>query len=172
DLETVWDNAQAALQPMNPDTWTEMDNAIDHVLKQVRSPGADASAAAPLQALINIIDNLGKKHALPTKAAAALPANSQARSPIGDLSPFRDIANEMLQFSIKGDAAATKARATSLETAWDTAQPKLQSANPQQWTELDTAIDAVLKDARSGNPLGSDTRRALENLISLIDASR
>ncbi|MBV9241867.1 MAG: hypothetical protein JO314_07660 [Acidobacteria bacterium] len=169
DLETAWDNSQAVLQPMNPGKWTEMDTAIDSVLKNVRASDPTASAAS-LQALIDVIDNLGKGPQ--TSGPSVSPANTQSRASIGDLSTFRKIAADMLQLSTKGDAAGTKAKATELEKAWDTAQPKLQAANPSKWTELDTAIDDVLKKARTGNAVGPDTQSSISKLISLIDASK
>ena len=47
------------MQPMNPDKWTEMDSAIDRVLKKTRSSPPDASAcAAALDALLVVIDSL------------------------------------------------------------------------------------------------------------------
>ena len=58
-LETTWDNAQARLRPMNPEKWPVMDNAIDDVLKKVRSPqqnGAESSVS--LKALIAVIESL------------------------------------------------------------------------------------------------------------------
>jgi hypothetical protein len=59
DLETAWDDAQARLRPMNPEKWTLMDNAVDDVLKKVRSTqqnGAESSAS--LESLIEVIKTL------------------------------------------------------------------------------------------------------------------
>jgi hypothetical protein len=56
DLETAWDDGQARMQPMNPDKWTQMDNAIDGVLKKTRASSPDAAAA--LEALLGVTDSL------------------------------------------------------------------------------------------------------------------
>jgi hypothetical protein len=37
DLETAWDNAQAGLQPKNPEKWTQIDGSINTVLSQLRA---------------------------------------------------------------------------------------------------------------------------------------
>jgi uncharacterized membrane-anchored protein len=37
DLEYEWDNAQSKLKPMNSAKWTEVDNTIDKVLRQLRA---------------------------------------------------------------------------------------------------------------------------------------
>jgi hypothetical protein len=61
DLETAWDNAQARLRPMNQEKWTLMDNAIDDVLRKVRSGkqnGAESSSSLEsLIAMINTLDS-------------------------------------------------------------------------------------------------------------------
>ena len=36
DIEHEWDKAQATLKPMNAAKWTEVDDAIDKVLRQLR----------------------------------------------------------------------------------------------------------------------------------------
>lgn len=44
DLEYSWDNAKARLKPMSSKKWTEVDNSIDKVLRQLRSTHQDAEA--------------------------------------------------------------------------------------------------------------------------------
>ncbi|MEZ0051044.1 putative membrane-anchored protein [Mycobacterium sp. MAA66] len=41
DLESVWDDDQARLQPAAPDTWSVLDGQIDAVLKSIRSSHPD-----------------------------------------------------------------------------------------------------------------------------------
>lgn len=43
DLEYTWDNAEARLKPMNQVKWTEIDNTIDKVLRQLRTVHQDAA---------------------------------------------------------------------------------------------------------------------------------
>ena len=61
ELETAWDNAQARLRPMSSEKWTVMDNAIDDVLKKVRSvkPNGEEIRAS-LEALSAVINSLDK----------------------------------------------------------------------------------------------------------------
>ena len=56
DLETVWDNAQALLRPMNPEKWTLLDHAIDDVLSKVRAGNGGESSS--LEAFIHAMDTL------------------------------------------------------------------------------------------------------------------
>ena len=60
DLEKSWDDAQARLQPMNPAKWTQMDDAIDDVLKKVRS--ASSGSAASLESLLAVIHSLDSRN--------------------------------------------------------------------------------------------------------------
>ena len=53
DLEYEWDNAEAKLKPMNKAKWTEVDDAIDAALRQVRSVHPDATKCrTALEALL------------------------------------------------------------------------------------------------------------------------
>ena len=71
DLETAWDRGQAKMQPMSPDKWTSMDNAIDAVLKSTRaSPPNAATSGAALDALLGVIDSLDKPKSLPAHSAS------------------------------------------------------------------------------------------------------
>ncbi|MEP7120910.1 MAG: hypothetical protein ABJE95_08375 [Byssovorax sp.] len=58
DLESAWDKSQATMEPMNPDKWTLMDDAIDGVLKKTRASSPDAGAS--LEALLGVIGSLDK----------------------------------------------------------------------------------------------------------------
>lgn len=44
DLETAWDNAEARLKPLNTAKWTEVDETIDTVLRQLRAVHQDPAA--------------------------------------------------------------------------------------------------------------------------------
>jgi uncharacterized membrane-anchored protein len=167
DLETAWDSAQARLKAMNPEKWTVMDSAIDNVLTTVRStqPNAGASSAS-LESFINVIDTLGsQKSAVQTQTSPAI----STTKPLGDLSAFRKIAQEMLRLVRAGDLPGAKSRANDLETAWDKAQARLHAMNPEKWTLMDNAIDSVLKKVRSTSPDNAANVASLESLIALID---
>jgi hypothetical protein len=168
DLETAWDSAQARLKAMNPEKWTVMDSAIDNVLTTVRStqPNAGASSAS-LESFINVIDTLGtQKSAVQTQTSPAI----STTKPLGDLSAFRKIAQDMLRLVRAGDLPGAKSRANDLETAWDNAQARLRPMNPEKWTLMDNAIDDVLKKVRSTSPDNAANVASLESLIAVIDS--
>ncbi|KMV18351.1 hypothetical protein ACT17_12065 [Mycolicibacterium conceptionense] len=56
DLETVWDQDQTRLQPMDPTGWAVLDGQIDDVLGAVRSSSPDQ--AAEIQSLTTLLTNL------------------------------------------------------------------------------------------------------------------
>lgn len=167
DLETTWDSAQARLRAMNPDKWTVMDNAVDDVLTKVRStqPNGVASSAS-LESFITVMDTLGNQKAqLQTPA----PVSGSQSKPLGDLSAFSKIAEDLLRLVRTGDMSGAKSRAGDLETAWDNAQARLRPMNPEKWTLMDSAVDDVLKKVRSVQKNGAESNASLESLIAVIN---
>ena len=167
DLETAWDNAQARLHPMNPEKWTVMDSAIDDVLKKVRSTQPNnAESSASLEKFITVMETLGTQKSGPQNQA---PRSVSSTKPLGDLSAFRKIAEEMLRLVRAGDMSGAKSRASDLETAWDNAQARLRPMNPEKWTLMDNAIDDVLRKVRSVKQNGAESSASLESLIAVIN---
>ena len=143
---------------MNPDKWTQVDSAIDDVLRKVRGAKQNAGeTTASLEALLQAMNTLAEHKPQPTLAEPSQPAlpkpkqptPAAAAKPLGDLSTFRGIAESLLRLVRAGDAAHAKARATDLETAWDEAESRLRPMSPAQWTAMDDAIDEVLRKVRS-----------------------
>jgi len=169
DLETAWDNAQALLRPMSPEKWTRMDNAIDDVLKKVRSGSGGERAA--LETFIHVMDTLADQQPQRTQT----PQQVAVAKPLGDLSGFKTIAEDLLRLERAADLSHARARATDLEAAWDQSQSRLQPMNPEKWRLMDDAIDQVLKHFRSPPqkaPASSETVEALIALIDRLDAPR
>jgi uncharacterized membrane-anchored protein len=168
DLETAWDNAQARLRAMNADKWTLMDNAIDDVLTKVRSSQSNgAESSASLESFIAVMDTLGnqKSQQLPNQAAVSI----SPTKPLGDLSAFKQIAEDMLHLVRAGDLSGAKSRASDLETSWDNAQARLRPMNPEKWALMDNAIDDVLRKVRSVKQNSAESSASLESLIALIN---
>jgi uncharacterized membrane-anchored protein len=57
DMESAWDNAQARLQPMNHTKWTQIDNDLDKVFREVRAVHPNQQTAQP--ALQKLLTDLG-----------------------------------------------------------------------------------------------------------------
>ncbi len=184
DLETAWDNGQAIMRPMNPAKWTLMDNAIDDVLRRVRATSQDAGGTrASLESFVHVMDTLGDgapppapelaapaatRPAPATEAAPTTPVVDAALRPLGDLSAFRHIADDLLRLVRGGDVVGARSRARDLETAWDDGQPRLQPMSPRQWTTMDAAIDDVLRKVRAAQPDQAVTGASVEALITVI----
>ena len=106
-------------------------------------------------------------------AASAAPSPRTfvvALSTLGDLSPYRTIAQDTLALVDKGDIAAARARIKALETTWDEAEPTLKPKDSQTWTALDSMIDAALTNLRTPSPKADDCATSLKALIAKMDA--
>jgi len=93
-------------------------------------------------------------------------------SPLGDLSGFRTITQDTLDFVLAGKFSEAKTRVSDLEHDWDIAQSKLKPMNKAKWTEMDDAIDQVLRQVRAVNPNADACKSALEKLLAIIDSNQ
>ena len=58
DWETAWDDAEAGMRPLNPDSWGKIDHASDAALKSLRRGTPDAATVTPaLAALLAALNN-------------------------------------------------------------------------------------------------------------------
>src|SRR5882724_3869536 len=128
---------------MNPEKWTMMDNAIDDVLKKVRA--GNGGERASLEAFNHVMDALADQKPIPsTQAPTPLPSAQGSSSlpggkPLGDLSAFKSIADDLLRLERAGDTSHAESRAADLETAWDEDQSHLQPMSPGKWSLMDAA---------------------------------
>ena len=69
---------------------------------------------------------------------------------------------------IANNLSGAKTRVADLEYEWDRAQSRLKPMNGAKWTEVDNAIDKVLRQIRAVNPNQQDCKSALENLLVVL----
>jgi hypothetical protein len=98
-------------------------------------------------------------------AAVATPA-----APLGDLSAFRQIAQDTLGFVRAGDMSRAKSRVGDLEFAWDNAQSRLRSMDKEKWTVMDDVIDVVLRKLRAVQQDPVVCTKALDSLLTVINS--
>lgn len=85
----------------------------------------------------------------------------------GDLSNFKTITQDTLNFVLAGKPADAQNRIDDLEYEWDNAEAKLKRLDGAKWTEVDDAIDAVLRQVRAVKP---DAQKSESSLKALLEA--
>ena len=105
----------------------------------------------------------------PNSAIFVSTATAATASALGDLSNFKVIAVDVAARIDKGDFAAATRRIKDLEIAWDGAEAGLKPRAATQWHVLDKAIDSALKAVRMDKPDGLECRKALAEVIRLMD---
>ena len=94
------------------------------------------------------------------------PAQKATPAPLGDLSVFIKITEDTKALVVANDLAGAKTRVADLEHEWDVAQSRLKSMNGEKWTQVDDAIDKVLRKLRAVTPDPEDCRSSLDALLA------
>jgi hypothetical protein len=128
-------------------------------------PGA---AAALVLAILALQAGCGKQ--APAGAASAVPA-AKAASKLGDLAPFRAIAQDVARKAGGGDLAGARLRIKDLEVAWDEAEAGLKPRSAADWHIVDGALDRALAALRAEPPDAADCKRQLDQLLKAFDAT-
>jgi len=98
----------------------------------------------------------------------AAPGQKTLLSPLGDMSIFTKITEDTRVLVVANNLAGAKTRVADLEYEWDKAQSRLKQMNAAKWTEVDNAIDKVLRQLRAVNPNQQDCKLSLDVLLALL----
>ena len=104
----------------------------------------------------------------PAVITAIAPGQATAKFPVGDVTTFRTLTQDMLTKVKANDQAGATAAAKKLETAWDDAQPTLEPMDGGTWTAIDGRIDAVLTSIRGLDPDPTTEAQTLDDLLSAL----
>ena len=111
-----------------------------------------------------------------SSAASSIPmaglaiSATTAASKIGDLSPSRVLAVDVLAWVEKGDLGAATKRIKDLEIGWDGAEAGLKPRAVIDWTGVDKAIDRASTELRAGEPATKAGAQSLNDLLAVIEA--
>lgn len=116
------------------------------------------------------VPTLGATRAFASSAPIAKVVTAASKRPLGDLSKFRKITADTLAFAKAGDLKKAEKRITDMEKKWDAYANALQKRDSAKWTQLDLALDKVLKALRASKPDAATSTAALQDMLTLIDS--
>lgn len=88
---------------------------------------------------------------------------------LGDISTFQKITQDTLDLVSAGDLSGAKTRVDDLEYEWDNAQSRLKPMNAAKWTEVDNAVDQVLRQVRAVHQDAGACKSSLETLLTVLN---
>lgn len=106
--------------------------------------------------------------AAPHTGAGRPAIESDPTSPLGDLTPFAVIVDDVAATAQRGDLAGATSRVKDLEVAWDDAEAAMKPTSPSDWHTMDDAIDQALTAVRAAHPTQQADGAALTNLQQVI----
>ena len=110
-----------------------------------------------------------QKETVQTPVSNETPANILPVSSLGNLSEFKKITEDTKALVISNNMEGAKIRIADLEHEWDINQAKLKALDSKKWTEIDDAIDKVLRQLRAVNPVKKDCQSYLDALLKVFD---
>lgn len=113
-------------------------------------------------------DSSSTDPASPIAMSGGTPSQTPKVSSLGDLSDFQKITQGTLNLELAGDSSGAKKRVNDLEYEWDNSEARLKPMSPAKWTEVDNAIDKVLRQVRAVNQDPAACKSSLEALLAAI----
>ncbi|WP_207306464.1 hypothetical protein [Arthrobacter sp. S41] len=135
-----------------------------------RGQGQDLAWAFGASAALVIAATLVAGSSLAPQQASTSAAGGQhaAQGPLGDLSQFSTIVNDVTNKVKAGNLTGATTRVKDLETSWDSSEAGLKPMSPSDWGTMDKALDRELTALRASQPVQSDCLHASQDLQKVI----
>ncbi|MEO6405018.1 MAG: hypothetical protein ABIY51_01555 [Ferruginibacter sp.] len=160
-------------------TFTKRDIIVNTVIKEKQN---NEDKGLVIQSLITILvfiivglsayflrQSQLQKETVQPPVSNGSPNNLVPVTPLGDLSEFIKISKDTKDLVVSNNIEGAKSRITDLEHEWDIAQAKLNAMDSKKWTEVDDAIDKVLRQLRAVNPVQKDCQSSLDALLKVLE---
>ena len=92
--------------------------------------------------------------------------NTSPTGPLGDLSNFTSIGQDILTAVNANDWQTANTRVDDMESAWDNAQARLKPLSQNTWVQIDTDLDKVFREVRAVHPNQQTAQPALQKLLT------
>ena len=85
-----------------------------------------------------------------------------------NMTPYRKLAADSLTAFKAHDMPTARKKARELEAAWDSREKALQKKSPDQWGQIDKAMDAFIKPVQDKSPDPAKVQTAYDAFIAKL----
>ena len=102
------------------------------------------------------------------ETTGAAPARTGLSVRDDNMTPYRNMATEVLKAFKAHDLATARKRAKDLETMWDKNEKKLEKDSPEVWKQIDQAMDEFIKPLSAKAPDADKVQSTYDAFIAKL----
>ena len=102
------------------------------------------------------------------ETTGAAPARTRLSVRDDNMTPYRNMATEVLKAFKAHDLATARKRAKDLETMWDKNEKKLEKDSPEVWKQIDQAMDEFIKPLSAKAPDADKVQSTYDAFIAKL----